>query len=160
MHRCIYHAECNRILANALLCVLHRETARNRLEATLRHYWNRGVYPGYGVIHHGRGYADDTSSGFLDQHLLNRKLSDVDEAFEVGGSESSEVLGRIVCEGLDEEYAGVVDERIDRPDLLIARSTIFAAVAAAPISPSTSASFSDGAKVPDFSMFREFATTK
>ena len=61
--------------------------------------------------------ADDTSSGFLDQHLLNRKLSDVDEAFEVGGSESSEVLCRIVCEGLDEEYAGVVDERIDRPEL-------------------------------------------
>jgi hypothetical protein len=69
------------------------------------------------VIHHGRGYADDTSAGFLDQHLLNRKLSDIDEAFEVGGSERSEVLCRIVYEGLDEEYAGVVDKRVDRPEL-------------------------------------------
>ena len=51
--------------------------------------------------------------GSLLQHLLNRELGDVDETFEVCGSESSKVLSRVVRERLDEEYTSVIDEHID-----------------------------------------------
>ena len=57
--------------------------------------------------------ANDTSARSLLQHLLNRELGDVDETFEVGGSESSEVFSCIVRERLHKEYTRVVDEHVD-----------------------------------------------
>ena len=70
---------------------------------------DRSIHSGYRMVDHCGRYADDASARFLRHHLFDRELGDVDEAFQVGGSESSEVLGRIVGERLGEEYARVVD---------------------------------------------------
>ena len=53
--------------------------------------------------------ANDASASFLREHLFNRELGDVDEAFQVDGGESFEVLGRIVGKRLGEEYTRVID---------------------------------------------------
>ena len=62
-------------------------------------------------------YANDASTRFLRQHLFDRELGDVNEAFQVGRSERLEVIGRVVRERLGEEYARVVNECIDRLEL-------------------------------------------
>ena len=77
---------------------------------------------------------------------------------EVGGDESAEVLDSVLGERLRKEDAGIVDQMVDRAELLRAVCVTFSAVAGWPMSPSTSASFGDGAK-PAFEMLREVATT-
>ena len=49
--------------------------------------------------HRGRD-ANDAAAGFLRKHLFDRELGDVDEAFEVGGGESFEVVSRVIDERL------------------------------------------------------------
>ena len=83
---------------------------------------------------------DDASAGLLRQHLLDRELGDVEEAFDVRRDERPEIVDCVIREGLREKDPGVVDQRVDRPEAHSAVSTILAAVAGSPMSPSTSAS--------------------
>src|SRR5262245_2911402 len=55
-------------------------------------------------------------SGALPQHRGGNTLGDVEEAGEIGGDLCVEVLGRVVREGLGDEDAGIVDERVDPPE--------------------------------------------
>jgi hypothetical protein len=57
--------------------------------------------------------AHNASAGFLSDHPLYRELVDEDEAFEIGGGESSEILARVARERLGDEDACVVHEHVD-----------------------------------------------
>src|SRR5580704_896302 len=113
MHRSIDDSWRNHVHTNAVLCIFHRETSRDRLEAALRYHRDRSIYSGYRMLGHCSRNANDASAGFLRDHLSNRELGDVDEAFQVNGGESFEVLDRIVGKGLGEEYTRVIDQRIN-----------------------------------------------
>ena len=65
--------------------------------------------------------------------LFNRELADVDKAFQLGGRESFKVLGRKVCKRLGEEDIRVVISASIDLNLLVAISTIFAAVGPSPM---------------------------
>jgi len=113
MHRSIDDSWRNRVHTNVILCIFHRETSRDRLEAALRDHRNRGIHSRYRMFGHRGRNADDASASFLREHLFNRELGDVDEAFQIDGGERFEVLDRIVGKGLGEEYTRVIDQRIN-----------------------------------------------
>src|SRR5216683_6906753 len=117
MHRSVDHSWRNRVYTNAIFCVLHRETSRDGLDPAFGDHRDRSSHSGYRMVDQCRRYANDASARFLRHYLFNLELGDVYEAFQVGGSERFEVLGRIVCKGLSEEYTRVVDECIDRLEL-------------------------------------------
>ena len=50
------------------------------------------------------------------EHLRRDPLRDVEEAGEIGRDLGVEVLGRVVGEGLGDEDAGIVDQRVDPPE--------------------------------------------
>ena len=109
MHRSIDDSWRNRVHTNAILCIFHRETSRDRLEAALRDHWDRRIHSGYRMFGHCSRNADDASASLLREHLLNSELGNVDEAFQVNGGESLKVLGRVVGKRLGEEYTRVID---------------------------------------------------
>src|SRR5271155_75890 len=109
MHRSIDDSWRNRVHTNAILGIFHRETSRDRLDDALRDHWDRRIHSVYLMLVHCVRNANNTSASFLREHLLNRQLGNVDEAFQVNRGESFKVLGRVVGKGLGEEYTRVVD---------------------------------------------------
>src|SRR5689334_10103939 len=63
-------------------------------------------------------YADDTATTFLRQHLPDGKLSEADEAVDVGRRHLPEIFVGVVEEGLGYEDASVVNQRIDGAELI------------------------------------------
>src|SRR5271163_3182946 len=110
MQRSIDDSRRDRVHTDAVLCIFHRETSRDGLNSAFRDHWNRSIHSGYGMVGQRARYADDASAGFLRQHLFDRELADVDEAFQVDRSESFEVLGCVLDKRLNDEYPGVIDE--------------------------------------------------
>ncbi len=111
------------------------------------------------MIRHRCTDVDDASSSFLNQHLFNRELGDEKKTFDVHGTERPQILDSVIGKGLDKNMPALFTSASIEPNLLVASSTIFAAVAASAMLPSTNASLSDISNALDLLMFREFATT-
>jgi len=52
----------------------------------------------------------------LREHLLHRKLGDVDVALQIRFGQQFEIVNRVVRKRLREENAGVIDNTIDRAE--------------------------------------------
>ena len=74
MHGRIDLTRRDRIHANALFRVFHRQAARDSLEAAFGDHRNRAVYSGDRVIHQRGRDIDDATAGLLSQHVLDRVL--------------------------------------------------------------------------------------
>ncbi len=105
---------------NRICCfrVFHREVSGDGFKAAFRDHGKRGGNASNGVVSERCSNGDDAAAGVLCQHLLNRKLRDVNEAFEIGRNESAKVVCRITGELLHQENTGIRDDGIDRAELL------------------------------------------
>src|SRR5271170_6404370 len=116
MQRSVDDSRRYRVHTDAVLCIFHREMSRDGLNSAFRDHGHRSVHTSYGMVGQRARYADDASASFLRQHLFNRELADVDEAFHVDRSESFEVLGCVLDKRLDDKDTRVIDECIDRAE--------------------------------------------
>ena len=57
--------------------------------------------------------ARHAAAGALRKHVLDRKLGDVDEPFEVCGDKGPKLVGGVIREGLDRKNAGTGDHVVD-----------------------------------------------
>src|ERR1700746_3104768 len=103
MKRCVNDAGSYSVESNMLLSVFHREVSGDGFKAAFRDHGKRGGNASNRVISQRCSNGDDAAAGLLCQHLLNRKLSDINEAFEIGRNESAKVVGRIIGERLHHE---------------------------------------------------------
>jgi len=101
----------------------------------------------------------NASARLLSQHLLDRELAHEEKTFDVDGSKGPQIIDRVICEGFEKYMPALLTSTSIDPNLFLATSTIFAAVGASAMLPSTKTSLSKASKVPDLLMFREFATT-
>jgi len=89
--------------------------------------------------------AYDAAAGLLREHLLHGQLSHVDEPIQIGGQQRLKIFGRVLGKRFREEDSSVVYQGVDRAKRFTAVATIFSAVVARPMSPSTKASWSNAA---------------
>ena len=96
--------------------VLDRQGLRGRGQATLGEGGEDGRAGGVAVLRQCRRHVHDVASA-LTQHVANDELAEREEAVEVGAEDGGVVVGAVVGERLGHEHAGVVDQRVDVPEL-------------------------------------------
>jgi hypothetical protein len=90
----------DRIHANALFRVFHRQAACDSLEAAFGDHRNRTV-SGDRVFNHRRRDIDNASAGLLSQHLLDRELGDEEKTFDVDRHQGPQIVDRVIREGFE-----------------------------------------------------------
>src|SRR5262249_51538171 len=115
VHRRFDDAGRNGIHPDALRGIFDGERLRGGVDAALGQIGKHGRHRGNRMI--GKAGADvDDVAGALLQLLGRGAVRDVEEAGAIGPYHRLEVSDRIVREGLGDEDAGIVDERVDPPE--------------------------------------------
>src|ERR1700726_2744939 len=84
MQRRIDDARSDGVKADTFLRIFHRQIFRDGLDATFGEHWHRSRHPGYWVICERGRDAHHAATLFLPKHLFDDKLTEIDEAIEVG----------------------------------------------------------------------------
>ena len=74
--------------------------------------------PPMGLSTNDDGDGRDASARLLSEHLLDRELGDVDVPFKIRRDQGTEIVSAVISEWLCREDACVVDNGIDRAELL------------------------------------------
>ena len=112
MHGRLDDARRDGVRADASLRIFDGQRLRGRVQAALGQRGQHRRYAVDSVVDEARRNADHVAAAIL-FHLGNGELRDEKEAVEVHGGDVCVVFGRIAGEGLGDEDAGVVDERVD-----------------------------------------------
>ena len=115
MHRRLDDAEGDRVHANTALGVFDGEGFGRRVESALRQRGEDRGHGGHRVVDEARGDLDDMAAALL-FHLGDGELRGVEEPGGVDAQDGGEVGLGVLGEGLADEDAGVVDERVDAPE--------------------------------------------
>jgi hypothetical protein len=117
VHWSVHDARGYGVEADSFFGIFDCKTPGHRIQAPLRNHRNRAIYASDRLIGTRRGHAHN-APGFLFQHLLHSKLSDVEESQQVGREQGIKVLGGEVREGLGEVDSSVVHQNIDAAEVL------------------------------------------
>src|SRR6202000_2960489 len=96
-----------RVKADVALCIFVGKAQDNRIQSSLGDRRDGGWKIRDGIGRYRRGDASHAAASALRKHLLHGKLSDEDEAFEVGGDKAAKLGGRVIRERFARKDAGI-----------------------------------------------------
>ena len=115
MHRRFDDAGSDRVRPDAAFRVFDRQRPRGGIETSLCQGCEHGGHVRVRMVYEARRDLDDVAAAPL-LHLSDRELRHVEESCQID-AEHHRVIGLAVLrEGLRDEDAGVVDERVDTPE--------------------------------------------
>jgi hypothetical protein len=136
IHLRLDNAGCDGVHADTALGVFDGKRFGCGVEAAHRQRLERGGQAGQRVVNKARADLDNMAATLL-FHLGDGELRHVEEADSVDAQGGGEVGFGIFGEGLGDEDAGIVDERVDAPEPRLPSAITLSAVFRPAMSPGT-----------------------